>query len=167
MRNPGTNKQCNSDKRRKAIRLAGFDYSDPNQVFFITLCTNYRQPTFQDAKLASRINESILHRAARHYCLIYAYCLMPDHLHLALSPVSSGRGVPQLLQEFKSYTTRISWQQGHKGPLWQQNYYDHIARREEDVLTICQYILCNPVRKGLVDDPADWPYAGMPNHFEG
>ncbi len=65
------------------------------------------------------------------------------------------------MQRFKSYTTRLAWQKGHPGALWQRSYYDHIARREEDVLAICEYILANPVRKGLVEDVGLWPFSGL------
>lgn len=42
-----------------------------------------------------------------------------------------------------------------------EELFDHIARKEENVLAICEYILANPVRKGLVEDPTEWPYSGM------
>ena len=88
--------------------------------------------------------------------------LMPDHLHLAVSPEPQKDDLSRLLQRFKSFTTRLAWQHGYRGALWQRSYYDHIARGEEDVIALCQYILSNPVRQGLVTDAALWPYSGMP-----
>lgn len=154
--------------RRKRLRLAGFDYSDPHHVFFVTVCCarHLRQP-FSDPNLAGLVTESVLFLSRRNEWRLYAYCLMPDHLHLALSPAPGQDSVPRLLQRFKSYTTRLAWQHGHRGALWQQSYYDHIARREEDVAAICSYILSNPVRKGLVTDPSLWPYSGMPHPLPG
>lgn len=75
--------------------------------------------------------------------------------------------MPELLQAFKSYTTRQAWKYGCQGALWQQSYYDHVARREEDVMAVCRYILDNPVRKGLVEDADAWPYSGMPDPMPG
>ena len=120
-----------------------------------------------DAALANGVTESILLRVAKKEWRVYAYCLMPDHLHLAVSPQPSSGGLFRIMQGFKSYTTRLGWQRGLRQGLWQRSYYDHIARREEDLAGICEYILANPVRSGLVSDPACWPYSGMPDPLPG
>ena len=44
--------------------------------------------------------------------------------------------------------------------LWQQSFYDHALRKAEDVLDVAAYIFENPVRAGIVDDPADYPWSG-------
>ena len=86
---------------------------------------------------------------------------MPDHLHIAVSPKDS-KNLSTIIKEFKTYTTQIGWKyMGIKGKLWQKSYYDHIARRQEDLVSICRYILANPVRKELVEDDEDWQYSGM------
>lgn len=153
--------------RRKTIRLQGFDYSDPDYVYSVTLCARHLPQPFSDQPFAGMIVEAVLFRAREHYWRVYAYYLMPDHLHLALSPVAGKAGVPSLLQGFKSHTTRMSWNLGNRGVLWQRSYYDHIARRDEDLVAACQYILGNPVRSGLVEDPAEWPWSGMPHSMPG
>ena len=164
---PATSRWPDLDRRRKGLRLPGFDYSDPNHVFFVTVCARHLSHPFSDSAIAGEVTGSILFLSSRNECRLYAYCLMTDHLHLALAPVQGRDGIPRLLQRFKSYTTRLAWQHGIHGTLWQQNYYDHIARGEEDVKAMCQYIMLNPVRKGLVDDPAKWPYSGMPHPLPG
>ena len=93
--------------------------------------------------------------------LIYCYCLMPDHFHISISPSIESGDVSNILQNFKSYTTQIGWKHGIIGKLWQKSFYDHIARKEEDLIQICEYILCNPVRRGLVEKAEDWPFSGM------
>ncbi|MDP2937553.1 MAG: transposase, partial [Dehalococcoidia bacterium] len=155
------------DWRRKPIRLQGFDYSDPNYVYSVSLCARQPLQPYSDKSLAGMVVEALLFRAGENHWRVYAYCLMPDHLHLALSPVVGKGSLPSLIQGFKSYTTRMAWKLGRQGILWQRSYYDHIARREEDVTAICQYILSNPVRKGLVSDPAKWPWSGMPHPVPG
>ena len=42
----------------------------------------------------------------------------------------------------------------------QARFFDHIVRAEEDLLAISEYILNNPVRRGLVEYPEDWPEVG-------
>lgn len=154
-------------RRRSSLRLAGFDYSDPNHVFFVTTCARHFHQPFSDRSLAKQVVESLLFLSRKGDWRLYCYCLMPDHLHLALSPEPGRDDLSRLLQRFKSFTTRLAWQHGHRKALWQRSYYDHIARRDEDVTAICQYILFNPVRKGLVTDPKLWPYSGMPQPLPG
>lgn len=161
MNDEPTPRRPRPDWRRKPLRLQGFDYSDPNYVYSITLCARHLPQPFADPTLARMVVEALLFRARENHWRLYAYCLMPDHLHLALSPVSGKGSLPSLVQGFKSYTTRMVWRSGYQGALWQRSYFDHIARREEDLSVICQYILANPVRKGLVGDPAEWPWSGM------
>ncbi|MDP2662928.1 MAG: transposase [Dehalococcoidia bacterium] len=120
-----------------------------------------------NASLAGAVTEAIGHRTDHGEWRVYAYCLMPDHLHLALSPAPGKGGLQHLLQGFKSYTTRLAWKQGLQGVLWQRSYYDHVARREEDAAAICRYILQNPARKGLVADAAAWPFSGTPDSIPG
>ena len=151
------------ERRRNRLRLAGFDYSDPNHVFFVTFCARHLSQPFVGDALAQQITRSLLFLSQARDWRLYCYCLMPDHLHLALSPEPGKGDLAHLLQRFKSFTTRVAWQYGYHGPLWQRSYYDHVARYEEDVLWICQYILANPLRKGLVREGACWPYSGMPH----
>jgi len=149
------------ERRRQRLRLPDFDYSDPNYVYFLTLCADGAQQPFANDALAQAVVEALLFRYRQGEFRLYVYCLMPDHLHLALSPCPGHGTVSRVIQGFKSYTTRLAWQHGIQGKLWQRSFYDHIARRSEDLLAICRYILANPVRKGLVETPEDWPYSGM------
>jgi len=96
----------------------------------------------------------------RQHCAVYTYCLMPDHLHYLVGPVQEGVSVLVFSDQFKGKTTNRSWQHGWRGKLWQPRSYDHIVRVEEDLRQIAEYILNNPVRKGLVDHAEDWPWSG-------
>jgi len=86
---------------------------------------------------------------------------MPNHLHLLLAPVEKGLSVSRFIGGFKSKTTRLSWGIGISGKLWQDRFYDRILRKQEDLKTIGQYILDNPVRKGLVSKWQDYKYLGI------
>ena len=65
---------------------------------------------------------------------MYAYCLMPDHLHLIaqLRPLerdqSPSKDLLTVLAEFKSFTTRAGWKNGLSGKLWQHDQYDTVLR---------------------------------------
>jgi len=153
-------------KRRKAVRLRDFDYSNSDYVYFITVCAGHLSRPFLDNALAKEVLNSLLSLRSEGKIFIYCYCLMPDHLHIAVTPrVSRGRqcseDLSKILGDFKSYTTKLSWKHGIKGKLWQRSFYDHVGRKEEDLIGICNYILANPVRKGLVENPESWSYSGL------
>ncbi len=135
-------------------------------VYFLTI-RSYRGLQFASVPdLSRRMVDSLIRCRERQDIRLYAYCLMPDHLHLAVSPLG-GKTIPQVLQAYKSYTTREAWAVGHSGPLWQRSYYDHVARGDEDCVAICRYILDNPVRKGLVAEAADWPWSDLVDPLPG
>ena len=148
-------------QRRRRLRLKEFDYADPNYVYFLSLYARYGPPPFTNPALAEAIVEALMFRRKRGEMRLYVYCLMPDHLHLAMSPCAGKGTVSKIMQGFKSWTTRVSWQHGEKGALWERSFYDHIARSYEDLRAICEYILNNPVRKGLAITAEEWPYSGL------
>ena len=147
--------------RRKRLRLKDFDYANPNYVYFATICARHLTNPFNRTELAKEVMQSLLWSREHSRFRLYCYCLMPDHLHLAVSPGKCGWTLSRSIGAFKSFTTYRSWQHGFRGKLWQKSWYDHIARKEEDLVAICQYILANPVRKELVECIEDWPYSDM------
>jgi hypothetical protein len=89
-------------------------------------------------------------------------CLMPDHLHLLVSP-RGGANLSDVLGHYESYVTRIAWQHGVVGPLWERSFYDQIVRNEKAVSRVVAYILNNPVKAKLVEAEDDWPWSGTPD----
>src|ERR1700759_864739 len=85
---------------------------------------------------------------------------MPDHVHLVLTPFEDEDGLislPEILQEIKSVSAhRINKYLGRKGSLWQQESFDRAMREVENTLGKLEYVLGNPVRAGLVNDPFDY-----------
>lgn len=151
------------DRRWPQRRLTGFDYSDPDHVYFVTICALPGTSPFTDARLAEAVVSSLHWLRANRGIKIYAYCLMPDHLHLLLRLGPQGKTLGTILGAFKRFTTHESWQLGYKGRLWQPRFYDHIMRLSEDGQRMADYILANPGRKQLVTDPDEYPYSGTPD----
>ncbi len=118
------------------------------------------QSPFVRADLNRLILDVLCEEQERQNCLVFTYCLMPDHLHFLVSPGRDGISILKFTDQFKGKATNRSWTMGWRGKLWQPRYYDHIVRAEEDLRAIAEYILNNPVRKGLVEQAADWPWGG-------
>jgi len=116
---------------------------------------------FKNHRLAEEITNCLLELKLRFKIKIFAYCLMPDHLHLLLSPSENQIGVPKFMQIFKGKTTHIFWRCGFKGRLWHKSYYDHIMRTYEDLHKTAQYILSNPARKNIATETSEYPFSGI------
>jgi REP element-mobilizing transposase RayT len=81
---------------------------------------------------------------------------MPDHLH-ALIGIDGRDSLSQLIRDYKRMTAKLS------GVEWQRNFLDHRLRHDESLTQKFAYICQNPVRAGLIQNEADWPYAFIPH----
>ena len=149
--------------RPDSLRLRGFDYSSCC-IYFITIVVEHRRNLFNDPRLAQAILHVLLEQRERLRFNLYCYCLMPDHFHGLIGCGASGLTLGRICGAFKSVSTRQYWQ-WHQGRLWQRRFHDHIIRGEEEFYETRAYIMMNPVRKGLVTTPEEWPYSGCPDNL--
>jgi len=96
--------------------------------------------------------------AARAPVDLHVYCVMPDHVHVLLTPLD-GANIVRFVQAVKSRTTHAYWALGGEGKLWQRGFFDHVVRRDESTSRIAEYILANPVRAGLVESALAYPFS--------
>ena len=137
-------------------------YQRAGRVTFITIRAYQNQDPFRDQSFNQMILETLQEEQIRLNCSVFTYCLMPDHLHYLIGPVSDGFSVLIFTDQLKGKTTNRSWKLGWRGKLWQPRCYDHIVRTDEDLRAIAEYILNNPVRNGLVPYAEEWQWSG---HF--
>jgi len=88
---------------------------------------------------------------------------MPDHVHVLFAPLRDRNGWPfpavDILQCLKGATAhRINKLRQASGPVWQEESFDHVLRSDESLKDKCEYIRQNPVRKGLVGSPDEYPW---------
>ena len=93
-----------------------------------------------------------------------AYVLMPTHVHLVLGSKSGGSGVSEFIHSFKG---RVRETLQGKGKFWQDRFDDVLIFSEEKFNVKLNYIHYNPVKSGLVDDPAYWDYSSYKNWMSG
>jgi putative transposase len=82
---------------------------------------------------------------------------MPDHLHLLVEALRSTSDLCLFLKNFKQGTS-FHYRRSVGGRLWQDSYHDHVLREDEPSEVRAGYLLGNPVRAGLVQQPSEWPY---------
>jgi len=90
---------------------------------------------------------------------VHAYVLMSNHFHLLATP-QDAEGVPQMMQALgRTYVRRFNASQSRTGTLWEGRYKSTLIQAERYLLACMVYIDLNPVRAGLVADPAEFPWS--------
>lgn len=84
---------------------------------------------------------------------------MPDHAHVLLQGTDEDSDLWKCIVDFKQ-RTGFWLSQNKYSEEWQKDFYDHILRKEEDVVKHVRYILNNPVRKRIVENWKDYPFKG-------
>jgi len=110
--------------------------------FHAWLDAGYGSCFLAEPELRKIVEETLTHFADVRYSL-YAYVVMPNHVHVLFMPAEGvdGRG---LVAEWKRYTSRvINAKRGTKGALWQKESYDHLVRDVREFNAIRAYIRGN------------------------
>ena len=141
-------------------RLRGFTYCGRHR-YFLTFCTFQRRRCFTEPATVGVALDQIVRSAAREQFAIVAYCFMPDHLHLLVEATSEHADVRRLIKLAKQYSG-YAFSQTCGERLWQRYGYERVLRGDEPTLRVARYILENPVRAGLAECPADYPFSGSP-----
>jgi putative transposase len=128
-------------------------------TYFLTICTFGRKKFFTEPRLIEILTPILHDQFASGQFSLDAYCFMPDHCHILAGSQSAACDLPQAVRAFKGVSTVHARKMGIE-KLWQRDYYDHILRSGESLNSVAAYIFSNPVRAGLVENPADWPFSG-------
>ena len=92
-------------------------------------------------------------------CSVHAYCLMTNHVHLLLTPHTE-QACGELMKEVgQRYVQHVNRARGRTGTLWEGRFHSSIAPSERYVLACYRYIELNPVRAGMVADPAAYRWS--------
>ena len=128
------------------------------ETYFITICCDQRNTnTLCHDEISRAIFDSVSFRHERRDWYCHLFLLMPDHLHALLSFVNRGKTIQQIVADWKR------WLAVKLGIQWQTNFFEHRVRNEQAGTEKLQYILNNPVRKGLVERWEDWKYVWRPS----
>jgi putative transposase len=94
----------------------------------------------------------------RHQFFLFGYVLMPEHVHLLLSEPKAKR-LDNTLRVLKGQTSRQL--RGSRDRFWQKRYYDFNVLTHRKFVEKLRYIHRNPVTRGLVSKPQDWPWSSF------
>lgn len=96
---------------------------------------------------------------AETQCQLHAYVLMTNHVHLLITPASAEH-VPNLLMSLgRRYVRYVNQRYRRTGTLWDSRYKASLITTESYLLTCHRYVELNPVRAGIVEDPARYRWS--------
>jgi len=130
----------------------------PGALYHITSRGNAKQTIFVDDE-DKRLFLRLLARTVReHEWSCYSYCLMSNHYHLLIETPKANLSCGMHLLN-STYAHKHNQRHNRVGHLLQGRFHAVIVDKEEYLLEVCRYIVLNPVRAGLVNDPVEYPWS--------
>ena len=128
---------------------------------FFTVVTAGRRPIFRQAAACDMLRRALKKVKRRHPFKVEAIVILPDHLHCIWRLPEGDANYPMRWALIKAEVTRSLRASGVTGPVWQNRYWEHHLRNEADYAAHADYIHYNPVKHGLVENVADWPWSSF------
>jgi putative transposase len=96
---------------------------------------------------------------------VWAYCLMPNHVHLILAPSTADGLARALGKAHRRYSAFVNARLRVTGHLFQSRF-GSVVMDEEHLMAAARYVALNPVRARLVERAEDWPWSSARAHLE-
>jgi putative transposase len=97
---------------------------------------------------------------------VWAYCLMPNHVHLVMVPGEEDSLRAALGEAHRRYTRHINFREGWRGHLWQERFHS-FTMDEEYLISTVRYVERNPVVARLCVHPEEWKWSSARAHLKG
>jgi len=130
----------------------------PGGFYHVTLRGNHRKPIFFQDSDRDLLDRLVADSMERLVARLHAYCWMTNHLHMVIqvSDVPLGRVV---LRIASAYARIVQIRLETTGHLFERRYHAVLVDADRYLLTLLRYVHLNPVRAGLVSDPAAYPWS--------
>ena len=131
---------------------------------FVTFSCYRRLPFLNDIRAREILIEEIDRSRSKHGFKLFGYVLMPEHVHLVLSPAENMK-LGLVIREIKSLSAKRYFSltsgapRGNKRVFWQSRCYDHNCRSQQRTIEKIEYCHRNPVVSGLVKDMKEWAWS--------
>jgi len=131
----------------------------PGQAHHVVQRGNDRQATFFADDDYLKYLDALRHAAEQSACIVHAYVLMTNHIHLLATPSCEG-GLSLMMQAIgRKYVRYVNDVYGRRGTLWEGRFRSALIDSERYLLTCSRYIELNPVRAGLVKGPGQYRWS--------
>jgi putative transposase len=137
--------------------------TNTSQTYMITSSTWGRRALFRNERWARLLIDTLYHYRDRAY-LLHEFVIMPDHVHVLLTPKASLEKAVQFIKGGFSY--RVKEELGSNMEIWQKGFSDHRIRDASDYRLHRVYIQQNPVRRNLCVRAEQYPYSSSHAGFD-
>lgn len=118
----------------------------------------YGQCFLRERQVAEIVRDSLLKFVGLRY-LLFAWVIMPNHIHLLLRP-KPGFKLEKIIHSFKSFTAQESNKVlGREGKFWMREAFDRYIRDSDHFDRAFRYIENNPVKAGFCASPEEWEFS--------
>jgi putative transposase len=139
-------------------------HQQARELHFITFSCYRRQPLLTSTR-AKHLFETALEQTRRQYGFyVKGYVIMPEHVHLLVSEPERGTLATALQALKQSVARRLIGERKH---FWQTRYYDFNVWTKTKQVEKLRYMHRNPVKRGLVEKPEDWPWSSFVHYATG
>ena len=138
----------------------------PGYPHHVTQRGNRRQRTFFNPDDYQTYIELLSTSCKKTTTTIWAYCLMPNHVHLVMVPTKEDGLRSTLGEAHRRYTRHINFREGWRGHLWQERFHSFVMDEPYLVATV-RYVERNPVVAHLCERAVDWPWSSTRAHVSG
>jgi REP element-mobilizing transposase RayT len=130
----------------------------PGAVYHVTSRGNARQAIFIDDEDRGRFLDGLSLVVERFKWLCHSYCLMENHYHLLIETPDGN--LSKGMRELNGvYTQGFNQRYKRVGHLFQGRYKAIIVEKDNHLLSLCRYVVLNPVRVGLIKRPEHWRWS--------
>lgn len=135
-------------------------------IYHIMLRGINKQTIFEDDEDYFRFLETLKKYKTVSEYKIFAYCLMPNHIHLLLK--IEKEDLDLIMKRIAgSYVYWYNWKHKRIGHLFQDRYRSEPVENDEYFLTVVRYIHQNPVKSGICKNVSDYKYSSYNQYLEG
>jgi putative transposase len=130
----------------------------PGGLYHVSARGNEQKLIFADDVDCDLFLRVLVSVVERYHVLCHAYCLMNNHYHLLLETPDSN--LSHAMRQLNGvYSQRFNRRHGRTGHLLGGRFHAVVVHRDVHLREVSRYIVLNPVRAGLVDDPAEWRWS--------
>ena len=130
-----------------------------NACYHVINRSNQKQNIFQENPDFKKYLEILRHYKKKYNFKLYAYCLMPNHIHLVID-IRKASDLAKIMQGLtQTYTVWFNNKYNKVGRLWQGRFKSMLIQKDKYLIDCLRYIELNPVRADITSSPADYSWS--------
>ena len=132
------------------------------RTYLVTAVAAQRHSLFQVTATAELLQQTILDYRSQGKFLLHAFVIMPDHFHALITPAPDV-SLEKAVQFIKG---GFSFRLKSKSDVWMRSFNESQITSRDKFLNCVRYIEENPVRRGLVSPPQEYPFSSAGQSFD-